>query len=283
MPPRVPRLFNWAGRLDERGYHLTGVKADELKTARPQPIGEFVGETKSVTEDGVEYIEGRTINLYDPTQKETTLRQITSGDYLYLSGGGKGRASEIVRIEYFFMEKDNEYEGMYFYCTYFWRPEMLDLPEEEDWHVRELFLQTTSDSKQSSVACVEFIEVNIVHDASTFSKAPHTFLQRRTYDVHKGVLSPMPANDGAAAGAAAAAAGAADGPQPMDADSTGPDSAPAKKGRRTLAQCEARIEQLEICVSELQTKLALQDGLAADIKKLQEQLAALTATEAEVA
>ena len=210
-------MTDWAARLDDRGYHI-------LPAKRSNPVAKWDGETRSVPEGGKTWTEGDAIIIFDPENEQVQLR-VEIGNAVYLNGGRKGKAAEIVRVNTIFSESDEDLfkkEGIWFYCTYYWRPEIMKtLADNEPWERKELFLQTTPESKQQSVAAIELIPVIIANTSTGFVDAPHRFFQQRTFHLATLSLSALPA-------APAAGAPTADEAQPMDAD-----SAPAAPPRAT--------------------------------------------------
>ena len=256
---------NWAARLDARGYHVETV-------TRPNPQARWDCEPAPMEREDGTWLEGDAITVYDAADEERKLR-VAVGDAVYLRGRAKGKPAEIARIDNIFLGKDN---SIYFYNTFFWRPEQLNLRDDEPWELKELFLYAKAEENPNSVAAIELTPVRVTECSTEFTDAPHTFFQRRTvlFTKEGRILSPMPA-------AAAAKA------QPMETDAApeaapeaAPAPAPAKAPRRNAnAERDARVAELEAQVAELQSKLEQMDSLACAVRALDAKFDAMSATE----
>ena len=151
MPP-----IDWAARLDARGYHITSV-------SRHDTAARFDGPVR-VADDG--WVEGDAVIAFDPEQPDVQLR-IQVGDPVYMSGSRRGQPAEIARIDSFFAKAEDG--DIWFYNTFFWRPERMRLGDDEPWEPAELFLQTTPDESENSVAAIELTRVHITQTADVAS------------------------------------------------------------------------------------------------------------------
>ena len=172
--------IDWSARLDGRGYHATSVSRHATESRFDGPV--------RVAKDG--WVEGDEIIAFDPMQPSVQLR-IKVGDAVYMSSTRRGQPAEIARIESFFAKSVGG--DIWFYNTFFWRPEQLRLADDDPWDPRELFLQTSADETENSAAALELIPVRVVdtNDIDSLVDAPHSFFTRRTWDPASQKVSPI--------------------------------------------------------------------------------------------
>jgi hypothetical protein len=228
-------LVNWAARLDPRGYHCQSVK-------RPDVAARWDGATTTATCDNNRvWVDGESIVLYNPEHEAEEHMPLRVGDCAYLKGQAKGKPAEIVKIVDIF---EDDKKDFWLGVRYFWRPEKMQLPEDLDWHERELFLQVERNKEENWVGLTELVPVAVreLDDASAFDESPppHTFFWRRQFDPTRNELVEPPAP--AATAAPAAAEGTAE--EPVQPEK------PKKQPRRNetkerLADLESRLGILE--------------------------------------
>lgn len=173
---------DWSARLDARGYHATPTK-------RRNTAARWDCATCPSEQDG--WPEGDKIIAYDPEDPNISL-SLAVGDYAYLSNDRKGRPAEIALIDAFYENTKGE---IWMLCTFLWRPERIYVPDELEWHERELYIETGVPPDENSVAAIELTRVTIVLTAShhtVMTDAPHTFFARRHYNVKAQEFNMIP-------------------------------------------------------------------------------------------
>ena len=270
---------SWTARLDARGYH-------KLSVTRPDLSTRWDGPTTSSEEGGRIWVDGEAVVVFDPKDKEAELR-LCKGDAVYLKGKAKGKPAEIALIvDIFADDKGWHWLGVKF----FWRPEHMNLPDDLDWHERELFLQVVRNKEENWTALVELVPVVVkeLDDPGEFPDppAPHHFFYRRAFDPKTNELIELapPAPPVTPAQAAQAA---------MDVD--GPATVEPPRLRLRLLRLlrlllrllrlprrnenKERLAALEAQVAELSTKAARADALSLQVADL---CAKLEAARAEI-
>ena len=267
--------IDWSARLDGRGYHATSVSRHATESRFDGPV--------RVAKDG--WVEGDEIIAFDPMQPSVQLR-IKVGDAVYMSSTRRGQPAEIARIESFFAKGVGG--DIWFYNTFFWRPEQLRLADDDPWDPRELFLQTSADETENSAAALELIPVRVVdtNDIDSLVDAPHSFFTRRTWDPASQKVSPIVEDappppetmdeDIVLGGAAAAAPQTGANANAANPNASPPPTAQAPRTARRNLQLEKakeRISLLEDQMRVMQLELKQVGILAAHIQALEVKLA----------
>ena len=267
--------IDWSARLDGRGYHATSVSRHATESRFDGPV--------RVAKDG--WVEGDEIIAFDPMQPSVQLR-IKVGDAVYMSSTRRGQPAEIARIESFFAKSVGG--DIWFYNTFFWRPEQLRLADDDPWDPRELFLQTSADETENSAAALELIPVRVVdtNDIDSLVDAPHSFFTRRTWDPASQKVSPIVEDappppetmdeDTVGGGAAAAAPQTGANANAANPNASPPPTAQAPRTARRNLQLEKakeRISLLEDQMRAMQLELKQVGILAAHIQALEVKLA----------
>jgi len=226
---------DWAARLDARGYHATSI-------SRGDTAVRWEGDTW-LGKDG--WTEGDSIIAFDPNNPSVSM-PVKIGDVIYLSGVRKGYPAEIGRVESFFADEEGH---IWMMNSWFWRPERLgELPEEVDWHARELFGSPMDCAWDENSTCsIELIKPDVTKEekppAASVLAEPHRYFWRRTYDVATEELSLLPS--------APKPAAAQQPPSGAQAPPPKSKSAPRPKTDERVKAAEARLVQLEELVAQL--------------------------------
>jgi hypothetical protein len=227
-------LVNWAARLDPRGYHCQSVK-------RPDVAARWDGATTTATCDNNRvWVDGESIVLYNPEHEAEEHMPLRVGDCAYLKGQAKGKPAEIVKIVDIF---EDDKKDFWLGVRYFWRPEKMQLPDDLDWHERELFLQVERNKEENWTGLTELVPVAVreLDDASAIDESPppHTFFWRRQFDPTQNELVEPPAPAATAAPPAAEGTAA----EPAAEGTAAEPEKPKKQPRRN--EVKERISELD--------------------------------------
>lgn len=254
-------LMDCTDRLDPKGYHRLSVTREDTLARWDCTV-----ETK---ED--DWVEGDAIMAYqrDGNGAVTQELRLKLGDVVYLSGSRKGRPAEIGKIVMFAAQP--EVDHIWLKVRWFWRPECLRLPDNLDWHERELFAEdsdkTAYECDENSAAAVELTRVVVLpYDASRApSTAPHTFFERRKYNHLANEVSELepdvtPMDDGGGTGTTNGAAPAAT--PPAAAPAAAPRPAPRRNEQKErIAALEDQVASLLARVASLELAQGVTQGV----------------------
>jgi len=257
-------LTSWADRLDARGYHRVSI-------TRPNVTCRWDGETTTSTENGRTWVDGKAVIAFDPANEEQHMK-LCVGDACYLKGQAKGKPAEIVQIVDMFADDKGDF---WLGVKFFWRPEKLTLPDDLDWHERELFIQIAKNKEENWAGLIELTPVTItqLHDASDLGDLPaHHYFYRRAFDPDMCDVIELTPPAGAPAAETAATADAA-APEaadaaPMDVDPTTTQQTPAAPRAPRRNETKERLAALEAQVAALSSQAARADALALQVADL---------------
>ena len=255
--------FDWAARLDERGYHLT-------PTTRPDTAWRWDGPVE-VAEDG--YTDGAAIVIWH----EAVEVKVEVGGVYYLTGTRKGRPAEIALITDI-CEKPRM-NTVWLGVKFFYRPEHSKLSDDFEWHPRELFLFTERHKREMWSGTLELVPITVteLHDVSAFQQPPppHTFFYRREFD-GKDYYDVKPPEGATGAGVSVGAAGtdtdAGAEAVPMDAEPMEVEPTPAPERPKRRNRNEERLAALEAQVASLEVKANVTDALVSELADVKASL-----------
>ena len=232
---------DWRKRLTDRGYHALPAKREDTNARWDCEVR--VKDGKNVGDAIVAYGHA----YADNTDASVPELKLKVGDACYMSGSPKGSPTEIGQIVGFHTEPGDDH--IWVVCRWYWRPERLRLPDEIEWHERELFLGDEgcddSECDVNSTAAIELTPVKVLPfpDAPLPGQvAPHTFFQRRKFDVEAQEVVEMPAA----------------GVEPMDTDepAEAPAAAQPRAAKPRRNEQKERLDALEKLVASLQGRMA---------------------------